>query len=94
MVRLKLNLSSLPQDKSQYREVEPETRQIIDIKLSRHVTEYQAQVFKDAKNRRFVASFPAEVKKAVQYGKGLKAHAVYLSQHQLIPYARLQRVLR
>ena len=37
----------------------------------------------------FVASFPKEVTKVVQYGKTLKAHAVYLSQHQIIPYARV-----
>ena len=34
--------------------------------------------------------FPPGVTKAVQYGTGLKAHAMYLSQFQLIPYNRIK----
>jgi transposase len=30
------------------------------------------------------------ISKAVQYGNQLKAHAVYLSQYQLLPYKRVQ----
>jgi len=30
------------------------------------------------------------VTRPVQYGNNLKAHAVYLSQFQLIPYQRIQ----
>ena len=30
------------------------------------------------------------MKRPVQYGLKLKAHAVYLSQHQLIPYDRIR----
>ena len=54
------------------------------------VTEYQAQVLVDEQGKRFVASFPDGVTKAVQYGSQLKAHAVYLSQYQLLPYKRIQ----
>lgn len=89
IIPIKLKSKNLPQAKSTYQEAEPETRQVIDIKLSRQVIEYQAQVLVNAQGKRFVAPFPKEVTKAVQYGKTLKAHAVYLSQHQLIPYARL-----
>ena len=89
IIPIKLKSKDLPQAKSAYREAKPEVRQVIDIKLSRHVTEYQAQVLIDASGKQFVAPFPKEVTKAVQYGKTLKAHAVYLSQHQLIPYARV-----
>ena len=54
------------------------------------VTEYRAQVLEDENGNRYVAPFPEGVTKAVQYGTGLKAHAVYLSQFQLIPYNRVQ----
>jgi transposase len=62
---------------------------VIDITLNRRVINYQAQVLIDASGKRFVAPFPKEVTKAAQYEKALKAHAVYLFQHQLIPYARV-----
>jgi len=67
-----------------------ESRQVFDIDLSRVVTEYRAQILVDESGKRFVASFPEGVSKAVQYGSGLKAHSVYMSQYQLIPYNRIQ----
>jgi len=67
-----------------------ETRQVFDIDISRVVTEYRAQVLEDENGNRYVAPFPDGVTKVVQYGTGLKAHAVYLSQFQLIPYNRVQ----
>jgi transposase len=67
-----------------------ETRQVFDIDISRVVTEYRAQVLEDDKGNRFVADFPAGVTKAVQYGVGVKAHSVYMSQFQLVPYNRIQ----
>ena len=54
------------------------------------MTEYRAQILEDNKGNRFVATFPEGVTKAVEYGTGLKAHAVYMSQFQLIPYNRVQ----
>lgn len=74
----------------QYHEVNCEKRQVIDIDISRFVTEYQAQVLEDRHGHRFVAPFPESVTKSVQYGLGLKAHAVYMSQFQLIPYNRIK----
>ena len=67
-----------------------ETRQVVDIDISRVVTEYQAQRLINEKGQRFVAPFPKAVTKAVQYGNGIKAHTVYLSQYQLLPYKRIQ----
>ena len=63
-----------------------EIRQVIDVDISRFVTEYQAEVLRDEKGNRFVAAFPDGVKAAVQYGTGVKVNAVYQSQFQLIPY--------
>lgn len=67
-----------------------DTRQVFDIDILRVVTEYRAQVLEDDKGNRFVADFPEGVTKAVQYGTGVKAHSVYMSQFQLIPYNRIQ----
>jgi len=73
-----------------YRQVGFDTRQVFDINISRVVTEYRAQILEDKKGNRFVAPFPEGVTKAVQYGAGIKAHSVYMSQFQLIPYNRIQ----
>ncbi len=43
-----------------------ETRQVFDIEITRMVTEYRAQVLVDENGKRFVASFPSGVTKAVQ----------------------------
>ena len=85
---IKVDRSGLPA--GQYRQVGFESRQVFDIDISRLVTEYRAQILEDDKGNRFVAAFPEGVTKAVQYGTGLKAHAVYMSQFQLIPYNRVQ----
>jgi transposase len=66
-----------------------ECRQVFDIDISRVVTEYRAEVLQDEFGNCFVAAFPEGVTQAVQYGPGLKAHAVYMSQFQLIPYNRI-----
>ena len=76
--------------KGRYTEDGFESRQVFDIDISRVVTEFQAQRLVNENGQRFVAPFPNDVTKAVQYGKGIKAHAVYLSQYQLLPYKRIQ----
>jgi transposase len=85
---IKVDRRKLPA--GQYRQVGFEARQVFDIDISRLVTEYRAQILEDENGHRFVASFPEGVIKAAQYGVGVKAHAVYLSQYQLIPYNRVQ----
>ena len=66
-----------------YKEVEPVIRQVIDIKITKVVTEYQAQVLEDENGTRYTADFPEGVTKAIQYGVSVKAHATFLSQYQL-----------
>ena len=73
-----------------YKEVGYETRQVVDIEFKRVVTEYQAQILENEFGKRFVAAFPDGVNSRIQYGNGLKAHAVYLSQYQLLPYERIR----
>jgi len=85
---IEVDRSKLPP--ARYRQVGFDTRQVFDIDISRVVTEYRAQILEDDKGNRVVAPFPEGVTKAVQYGAGLKAHSVYMSQFQLIPYNRIQ----
>lgn len=86
--RLKIDKRRLPP--GEYQDVGYESRQVIDIKISRFVTEYQAQILENELGKRFVAEFPEQVIRPVQYGSQLKATAVYMSQFQLIPYNRIQ----
>lgn len=67
-----------------------EKRQVMDIEVFRWVTEYQAEVLVNEHGQRYVAEFPEGVTRPIQYGPGLKAHAVYLSQYQLLPYERIR----
>ena len=86
--KLPVDKALLP--KGHYKEVGYETRQIVDIEFVRVVTEYQAQILENEVGKRFVAPFPDGVNSRIQYGNGLKAHAVYLSQYQLLPYERIR----
>ena len=71
-----------------------ETRQVIEIEIKTFVTEYQAEVLIDQYGNRYVAAFPSSVTRPIQYGHSLKSLSVYLSQHQLIPYNRIQEMFR
>jgi transposase len=73
-----------------YEEVGAERRQVFELYIARNIIEYQAQILQDENGQRFVAPFPEGVTKAVQYGNSIKAHAVYMSQHQLLPYKRIE----
>ena len=86
---IRVDRRTLPKG-AQYREVGHESRQVIDIDISRFVIEYRAQILEDDQGNRFVASFPDGVNRPVQYGLNLKANAVYMSQYQLIPYDRIR----
>lgn len=67
-----------------------ESRQVIDIKISTEVTEYRAEILQDEDGNQFVATFPTGVTRPVQYGASVKAHSVYMSQQQLLPYDRIR----
>ena len=87
-----IDRKSLPCGK--YTHVGYEKRQVIDIVVSRQVTEYRAEIIKDQKGTKYVARFPQGVNRPVQYGTGLKAKAVYMSQQQLVPYERIEEYFR
>lgn len=65
-----------------------EARQVFDISVSLEITEYRAEILRDKKGNEYVADFPVGVTQAVQYASGVKATSVYLSQYQLVPFAR------
>lgn len=85
---LKIDKRTLPA--GDYKDVGFERRQVFDIVVSSQVTEYQAQILEDASGKRFMAEFPEGVSRPAQYGAGLKAHSVYMSMFQLIPYDRIR----
>ncbi|WP_256474290.1 IS66 family transposase, partial [Microbulbifer okhotskensis] len=62
----------------------------INLHIQRHVTEYRAQILENEYGQRYSAEFPAGVTRPAQYGSSVKAHAVYLSMFQLLPYERIQ----
>ena len=87
IISIKLDKRRLP--RGDYKEVGFEARQVIDIEISQVVTEYRAQILEDADGNRYVAEFPEGISRPIQYGNSVKAHSVYLSQFQLIPYERV-----
>lgn len=76
--------------KGQYIRAGFEVRQVIDIEISKRVTEYRAEVLKNEQGERFVAAFPGGVTRPVQYGSSVKSQAVYMSQQQMVPYERVR----
>lgn len=92
-VELKVDRSKIPPDRTLTPE-EPIRRQVYNIKITREIIEYQAEVLVDQYGNRYVADFPPDVRAHAQYGNELKAYAVNLSVYQLIPYERLASHLR
>jgi len=86
---LNVDKRTLPRG-GRYREAGFESRQVVDIKIATVITEYRAQILEDEQSKRYIAPFPQGVTRPVQYGPHLKAHSVYMSQFQLIPYNRIQ----
>ena len=85
---ISIDRTSIP--KGTYKNVGYESRQVVDIEISRIVTEYRAQILEDANGKRYTAPFPEGVSRPVQYGINVKVHSVYMSQYQLVPYKRIE----
>lgn len=85
---IKVDRKTLPQ--GNYRTVGYESRQVVDLDISTVVTEWRAEILEDQNGKRYVAPFPKDVTRPVQYGIGVKVNAVYMSQYQLIPYNRIE----
>ena len=89
---LTIDRSTLPE--GNYRPAGFEKRQVFDLDIALIVTEYRAEILADSQGQRFTAPFPDGVSQRVQYGPVIKAHAVYLSQQQLLPYHRVEDYFR
>jgi len=85
---IEIDQSTLPA--GNYRDAGYESRQVVDIRISRFITEYRAQIIENESGDRYVAVFPEGVSRPIQYGASVKANAVYMSMFQLIPYERIQ----
>jgi transposase len=76
------------------RPLSPEVRQVIEIpEIKISVVEYRAEKVRGKCGKIHVAEFPPDVKAHVQYGKNLKAFALYLSDWHLLPQERTCQVM-
>jgi len=66
-----------------------EKRQIFDVRIVKHVTEYRAEILANEQGERVTAEFPEGLVQKARYGSGVKAHSVYMSVQQLIPCERV-----
>jgi transposase len=92
IIVVEIDTTTLPSGK--YQPDGFESRQVFDVDISTFVTEYQAQRLLDQNGQRWVAPFPDDVAATTQYGPGVKANTVYMSQYQLIPYKRVEEQFR
>jgi transposase len=90
VIALSIDRRTLPRE-GHYQPGGVEIRQVFSLRIKRFVSEYQAEILIDEKANRYVASFPEEVGNTTQYAPEVKAHGVYLSQYQLLPYERIAR---
>ena len=68
-------------------------RQVFEVKVSRHVVQYEADVKVCRCGKRNVASFPEGVNSPVQYGNSAKSLGIYLMQH-FVPKDRCSQVFQ
>ncbi len=74
-------------------EVTPERRQIVELVIRREVTEYRTVAGTCACGRRYRSEFPETVSAPLQYGPGVSAFTVYMTQYQLLPFERTATML-
>jgi len=70
-----------------------ERRQVVEVEIQRKVIEYRIVGGTGACGRAQRSTFPAGIEAPVQYGPGVSAFAVYMTQYQLLPYQRTAEVL-
>jgi len=69
-----------------------ERRQVVEVVIQRKVIEYRIVGGTGACGRAQCSTFPAGIEAPVQYGPGVSAFAVYMTQYQLLPYQRTAEV--
>ena len=86
IVDVKIDPTLLPKGRK-FKELYPEKRQVFDIKMSVHVTEYRIQVLKD--DRDCVYKAKCIFAGPVQYGPSVRGLVCYLSNFQMVPVERI-----
>jgi transposase len=71
----------------------PERRQVIELVIRREVTEYRTVAGTCVCGCMHRSHFPEGISAPAQYGPGVSAFAVYMTQYQLLPFARTAAVL-
>jgi len=66
---------------------------VVEVVIQRKVIEYRIVGGTGACGRAQRSTFPAGIEAPVQYGPGVSAFAVYMTQYQLLPYQRTAEVL-
>jgi transposase len=74
-------------------EVAPERRQVVELVIRSEVTEYRTVAGVCACGRMHRSEFPEHVSAPLQYGPGVSAFAVYMTQYQLLPFERTATML-
>ncbi len=88
IIKINVDLKTLPE--GNYKEIGLESRQVVNLIIKRHITQYDAQIVENGAGKQFRAPFPDEAKRPIQYGNTVKAHAVYMSCFQMLPYERMR----
>ena len=84
-----LDKRTLPRGKS-YRPGGYKARQVINIIISKIITEYRAEILIDDEGNQHIAPFPQGITRPIQYSSSIKAKTTYLLTRQLIPYERIR----
>jgi len=87
--KIAIDKRTLPRGKN-YRSYGYKARQVINITISRIITEYRAEILIDDEGNQHIAPFPQGITRPIQYGTSIKAKATYLLTYQLIPYERIR----
>lgn len=75
-------------------EATTEARQVFDLPpVAMEATEHRIHQLRCSCGKLHRSEFPADVTAPVQYGPGVKALAVYLTQHHMLPVARTAQLL-
>ena len=87
--KLKIDRRALPKGK-QYTQGQPKRRQVTEIRITKHVIEYQAEVLTDETGKEYIAEFPEEVSSQTHYGNSVKSEVCTFASYQMLPFLRMQ----
>jgi transposase len=77
-----------------YQVIGEERRQVIDLIIKKYVTEYVSEIIKKEDGEIITAQFPPGVDDRVQYGGGVKAQVISMTQTQMVSTERTANFLK